>query len=133
MWVCEKCGRTFKRTNQGHYCGKAPESVDAYIALQASQTQAHVTELRRIIQRCVPDAAERIAWSMPMYQKDGQSISFAACKAHISLYVGMDVLERLKPQLCQFTIRKNAVYLLYDRPLPADVIEAIVTESFEAR
>lgn len=23
MWVCPKCGREFKRINQGHYCGKA--------------------------------------------------------------------------------------------------------------
>lgn len=34
MWTCPKCGREFKRTNQSHYCGKAPESVDEYIELR---------------------------------------------------------------------------------------------------
>ncbi len=28
MWTCPKCGRTFQRQEQSHYCGKAPETVD---------------------------------------------------------------------------------------------------------
>ena len=24
MWTCPKCGRTFKKREQDHYCGKAP-------------------------------------------------------------------------------------------------------------
>ena len=32
MWTCPKCGRTFRRTDQDHYCGQAPASVDEYIA-----------------------------------------------------------------------------------------------------
>ena len=27
MWICPKCGKELKRTNQGHYCGKSPETV----------------------------------------------------------------------------------------------------------
>ena len=34
MWKCPKCGRSFKKENQGHYCGKAPETVEDYIAAQ---------------------------------------------------------------------------------------------------
>ena len=34
MWKCPKCGRTFKNTNQDHYCGKTPETVDEYILAQ---------------------------------------------------------------------------------------------------
>ena len=30
MWKCEKCGRTFAKKDQPHYCGK-PETVDEYI------------------------------------------------------------------------------------------------------
>ena len=32
MWTCPNCGREFKRTNQSHFCGSAPETVEAYIA-----------------------------------------------------------------------------------------------------
>ena len=80
MWKCPKCGREFKRTNQGHYCGKAPVDVNEYIEQQAVETQAHLTELRNIILNHVPDVKERIAWSMPVYGREKRSVSFAACK-----------------------------------------------------
>ena len=58
MWTCPKCGREFKRTNQGHYCGKAPETVEEYMESQNSEAQAHIAGLRDIIRRCVPDVTE---------------------------------------------------------------------------
>lgn len=30
MWKCPKCGRTFKHTNQDHYCGEAPVTIHEY-------------------------------------------------------------------------------------------------------
>ncbi|MBR3999407.1 MAG: hypothetical protein IKI93_13830, partial [Clostridia bacterium] len=72
-------------------------------------------------------------WSMPVFKKDNRSISFAACKKHISLYIDEDVLEIVRPQLSEFVIKKNAVYLPYARALPEDVIETIVTQSFAAK
>jgi len=132
MWVCTKCGRAFERTNQGHYCGKAPESVDGYIELQPLEARVQIIELRNIIQRCAPEATERIAWSMPIYKKDGISISFAACKKHISLYIDANILEIFRSQLSEVTIRKNAIYLPYDQALPLEIIENIVKQSFTA-
>ena len=113
MWTCPKCGREFKRTNQSHYCGKAPESVDEYIELQIPEARAYVVELRNL------------------YKKDKFSISFAACNKHISLYVDTNVLEIFKSQLSAFTIRKNAVYLPYEKELPIKIIEKIIKQSLE--
>ena len=45
MWICPKCGREFKRTNQDHYCGKAPETVPEYIDLQPSENHSHLKGL----------------------------------------------------------------------------------------
>ena len=39
MRTCPKCGRTFKRQEQSHYCGKAPETVDEYIAAQPEEVR----------------------------------------------------------------------------------------------
>ena len=133
MWTCPKCGREFRRTNQDHYCGKAPETVEKYIAARIPEAHAHLTILRNTLLRCAPEARERIAWSMPMYQKDKRSISFAACKKHVSLYVETDILEIFRPQLSGYTIQKNAVYLPYDKVLPLDVIEGIVKETFATK
>jgi len=33
MWLCPKCNREFKNTQQDHYCGKV-ETIDRYIAEQ---------------------------------------------------------------------------------------------------
>ena len=131
MWTCPKCGREFARTNQGHYCGKAPENTDEYIEQQIPEARAHIAALRELILRCVPGVTERIAWSMPTYKKDRFSMSFAACKKHISLYADAGILERFRPQLGEFTIKKNAVYLPYDRELPVSAIEGVIKYSLE--
>lgn len=132
MWTCPRCGREFTRTNQGHYCGKAPDSVDEYTELQTAEAQAYITELRKIIVRCVPDVKERIAWSMPFFHKGNCSVSFAACKNHISLYIDQAVIERIRPQLDEFAIKKNAIYLAYDRALPIQAIEDLIRQCFES-
>ncbi len=40
MWTCPKCGRTFKKQNQSHYCGRAPETVEDYILAQPDSVRA---------------------------------------------------------------------------------------------
>lgn len=122
MWTCPKCGRGFKRTNQGHYCGKAPETVTEYIELQAAEARSHLNKIRDAVQNSVPDVRERIAWSMPMYEKAGNSISFSACKNHVSLYVGAEAIGQFKSGLCEFRTNRSAVYFPYDKELPVELI-----------
>ena len=93
MWICPKCGREFKRINQGHYCGKAPESVDEYISLQEEKARPHLRLLRNIILGSASGIKEKIVWSMPTYSLSGHSLSFAACKEHVSLYIGSEILR----------------------------------------
>ena len=133
MWICPKCGREFKRTNQDHYCGKAPETVDEYIARQNPEAHTHLVELQSLLLRCVPGVTEQIAWSMPRYKKDGCDLSFAAFKKHISFYVDEETLERFRPRLSGFVIKKNSLYLPYDRPLPLETMEEMVKEVFEKK
>lgn len=106
MWICPKCGREFKRTNQGHYCGKAPETVIDYIDSQPIETRTHLTEMMTILQNSVPGVNERILWSMPYYEKEGKSISFSACKNHISFYVGVEAIEKFALELKEVVTRK---------------------------
>ena len=104
--------------------------MDEYIARQSPEARLHLTELRSLLRRSVPGVTEQIAWSMPRYKKDGHDLSFAACKKHVSLYVDAEILERFRPQLSGYVIRKNALYLPYDRPLPLELMEAMVKECF---
>ena len=132
MWTCPKCGREFQKINQGHYCGKAPKDVSEYIELQHAEARAHLTELRTIILNSVPDVRERIAWSMPKYERQKYTVSFAACKKHVSLYMENGVLEQFKSQLNEFLIKKNTIYLPYDKVLPVELIQSMIEKCFES-
>ena len=44
-WTCPKCGRTFARQDQQHYCEK-PKTVDEYIAFQDKRIQPKLREIR---------------------------------------------------------------------------------------
>lgn len=122
MWICSKCGREFKRTNQDHYCGKAPETVQEYIDLQPSEAHSHLKGLMTAIQDNVPHVHECILWSMPYYKKGEKSISFAAFKKHISFYVGVKVIEEFSSELNGFVTKKDAIYFPYSEELPTQVI-----------
>lgn len=63
---------------------------------------------------------------MPYYEKEGKSISFSACKKHISFYVGVEAIEKFALELNEFVTKKNAIYFPYDKALPAELIENIV-------
>ena len=126
MWMCPRCGREFKRTNQGHYCGEAPKTVLEYIDTQPIATHSHLKEMMNAIQNSVPCVNERILWSMPYYEKEGKSISFSACKKHISFYVGVETIENFALELKGLVTKKNAIYFPYDKALPTELIENIV-------
>ena len=130
MWTCPKCGREFKRINQGHYCGKAPESVDEYIALQEEEARPHLRLLRDIILGSASGIKEKILWSMPTYSLSGCSLSFAACKEYVSLYIGSEILRIYEKELEGFQIKKDALYLPYNREIPASTIKAISSRVF---
>lgn len=126
MWTCPKCGREFKRTNQGHYCGKAPKTVLEYIDSQPIELHSHLTEMMITLQDSVPCIKERILWSMPYYEKEGKAISFSACKNHISFYVGVEAIGEFASELNGFVTKKNAIYFPYHKALPTELIEDIV-------
>lgn len=69
MWECPKCGRKFKNTNQSHYCGTAPQSIEEYIAQQPEYTRLYLCQINEVIQNALPDAVQKISWSMPTYWK----------------------------------------------------------------
>ena len=79
-----------------------------------------------ILQNSDPCVKERILWSMPYYEKEGKSISFSACKKHISFYVGVEAIGKFALELNEFVTKKNAIYFPYDKALPTKLIENIV-------
>lgn len=130
MWTCPNCGREFKRTNQDHYCGKAPASIDEYILRQDAAIQPALISLRTAIHDAIPEAEETIAWSMPTWKKKGNIIHFAVSKNHIGVYVGEDAVTQFKEQLQGIEIYKGNIRLKRDREIPLALISDIAKWCF---
>ena len=127
MWQCPKCGRTFKNTNQDHYCGKAPETVDEYILGQDEGIRNKLQSIRSVLKKELPDAAEKISWSMPTYWQGHNIIHFAAAKKHIGLYPGPEAVEHFAEKLDQAgcTYSKGSIRIPYSGELPLDLVAEI--------
>ena len=107
MWECPNCGRKFKKIHQSHYCGAAPQSIEEYIAQQPEAAQPYLRQIHDAIQRALPDAVQKISWSMPTYWKKQNLIQFAASKKHIGLYPGPAAVEAFADQLQGYETSKG--------------------------
>lgn len=131
MWTCPECGRSFKRRNQGHYCGKAPETIDAYIAAQPEEARQYLKAVRSAIRQVLPEAEEKISWSMPTFWNKHNIIQFAGFQKHIGLYPGPEAVETFAERLKGYKTSKGTIQLPYDKPLPLDLIGDIARWCYE--
>lgn len=123
-WKCPKCGREFGKKDQSHYCEK-PVTMDDYIRQQKEEVQPKLNEIRTIIQTAIPEAEERISWSMPTYWKGKNIIHFAASKNQLGLYPGDEATEEFSEELKEYATSKGTIRFLYTKPLPVDLIRRI--------
>ncbi len=83
--------------------------------------------VRSAIRSELPDAKEKISWSMPTYW-DGQNIiHFAASKKHIGLYPGPEAVEQSAERLDEAgcTYSKGSIRIPYSDELPLSLIAEI--------
>jgi uncharacterized protein YdhG (YjbR/CyaY superfamily) len=125
MWQCPKCKREFKNTNQEHFCGETPETIDAYIAAQPESVQPLLKQVRNTLRAVLPEAEERISWRMPTYWRRQNIIHFAAFKKHIGLYPGERAMAHFSERLADYKTSKGAAQFPYDKPLPLPLIAEI--------
>ena len=129
-WKCPKCGREFSRQNQDHYCTK-PQNIDEYIAARDEQIRPKLNEIRSILHGALPEAEERISWSMPTYWKGRNIIHFAASKNHLGIYPGEEATAVFAEDLTGFDVSKGTIRIPYDQPLPVNLIERIARWCYE--
>ena len=124
MWKCPLCGRTFERQDQQHYCIK-PRTIDEYIFAQEEAVQPRLREVRNVIKEAIPEAEERISWSMPTFWKGRNLIHFAASKGHLGLYPGDEAVEAFQEELAGLSVSKGTIRIPWSAPLPAELIGRI--------
>ena len=125
LWKCPKCGRTFKNRNQDHYCGEAPKTIEEYISRQPEQAQIYLRKINEAVKGALPDAVEKISWSMPTYWKKCNLIQFAAFKKHVGLYPGPEAVEAFADRLTEYKTSKGAIQFPYNKELPIELIGEI--------
>ncbi len=130
MWKCPKCGRSFKKEGQSHFCGKI-ETIDQYIQEQEEGIRPFLKEVRKILHTAIPEAQEKISWSMPTFWKGRNIIHFAASKNHLGVYPGGEATTVFADRLADFDVSKGTIRLPYNQPLPKELITDIAKWCYE--
>ena len=105
--------------------------MEQYIAEQDEAVRPYLNELRRILRAALPEAKEKISWSMPTYWKGRNIIHFAASKKHLGLYPGGEATEVFADRLKDYDVSKGTIRLPYVLPLPEDLIGEIAAWCYE--
>lgn len=115
MWKCPKCGREFKNKNQGHYCGEKPKTIEEYISYQDEDKQNDLRFMYAILKEALPEAEERISWSMPTFWKGHNILHFSASKKHIGFYPGSEAVEAFSEELKEYRTDKGTIRIPYNK------------------
>ena len=133
MWTCPDCGRSFKNTNQSHYCTSPPSSIDEYISRVPEEHRETLQRVRETILSSAPGCKEKISWDMPAIWRGENLIHFAAFKNHLGLYPGEDGVrafsERLSAEGYKFS--KGTIQIPWSKPIPYELIAEITRYRYE--
>lgn len=130
MWKCPICGREFKNTEQSHYCSVKPKTIDEYIDCQETAKKADLCLIREALKEALPEAEERISWSMPTFWKRHNILHFAAAKKHIGLYPGPAAVEEFSEELKNYKTDKGTIRIPYGK-VDTDLIKRIALWCYE--
>ena len=101
------------------------------IAAQPEGVQQYLKEVRDALRAALPEAEERISWSMPTYWKRHNIIQFAGFKNHVGLYPGPEAVQEFSERLKEYKTSKGTIQLPYGSPVPAELISDIAGWCYE--
>ncbi|MBR2996380.1 MAG: DUF1801 domain-containing protein [Lachnospiraceae bacterium] len=101
------------------------ETIDQYIEAQDESVRPYLNEIRGILRDALPEAQEKISWSMPTYWKGRNIIHFAAAGKHLGLYPGGEATAVFADKLAGYDVSKGTIRLPYNKPLPHELIAEI--------
>lgn len=103
-----------------------PESVDDYIAAAPKEVRGKLEELRAVIRKAAPTAAERISYGMPYYEYHGRLAYFSIWKTHLGLYLPTPTIAKHTSELAAYETDKATVRLPLDKKLPVALIRKLI-------
>lgn len=105
----------------------AIKTVDEYIMSFPGDIQMILEEIRAIVKKKAPGAAESISYGMPGYKTNKKPlVYFAAFKNHIGFYATPSGHSKFAKELSGYQQGKGSVQFPLDKPIPYDLIGRIV-------
>lgn len=101
------------------------KTIDEYLAPLPADQRAALEALRRQILEAAPDAQECISYAMPAFRRHGVLVWMAAARHHCALYP-KGLSPEQQAELAGYDISKGTIRFTPDKPLPADLVQAIV-------
>jgi uncharacterized protein YdhG (YjbR/CyaY superfamily) len=110
-------------------------SVDEYLQMIPEDHRVLLTEIRERINRQVPGVEETISYGMPTFKLRGKPlIHIAAWKKHCSVYpVTDEILTAYAQELAGFKHTKGSLHFTPQKPIPPDVLEAMIQDRVAAQ
>lgn len=102
------------------------KNIDGYIAAYPKNVQKLLKQMRSIIKKAAPQAAETISYGIPTFTLNGNLVHYAGYKNHIGFYPAPSAIEAFKNELSVYAGAKGSVQFPLDKPLPVELIREIV-------
>jgi len=110
--------------------GKAPKTIEEYLANVPEPGQSTLRHVRKIIQAVVPkETSEVISYGIPMFKYNGMLVGYAAFAKHCSLFpTGSGVIEKFAKELKGYKTSRGTIQFPSDKPLPDTLVRKIVRQ-----
>ena len=105
---------------------RRPETIDEYISMFPENIRDILEEMRRVTRESAPQAGEAISYGIPTFKLNGNLVHFAAFKSHIGFYPTPSAIKAFKKELSPYKQAKGSVQFPLDKPIPFDLVKAIV-------
>ena len=101
--------------------------IDCYIDGFPSEVQERLRTIQNIIRELAPQATERICMRIPTFDLNGKwLVHFAGFEKHIGFYPQPEGIIAFQEKLKDYKTSKGSVQFPLNKPLPVDLIRAIV-------
>ena len=107
------------------------QEVKKYFEKQPKLQKEILEKVRAVIQKAAPEASELMSYGVPAFKLNGQSVLYAAFKAHIGLYPEPATIKAFEKELKNYSTSKGTIRFELSNPIPYDLIEKIVKYKYE--
>ncbi len=106
----------------------APGTVEEYLAALPGEARQALEQVRAAVLRGMPGATETVRYGMPAAMLGSRyGLHFAAWTKHAALYPVPLLDGPLEAEVAPLRSGKDAVHLVYRRPVPVDLVERIAS------